>query len=121
MTPELVRRIMPLATVYGSQTINPLTAPPAVIAALPGIDQGGLQAFLEARRISPVDTAQLLALLAPAQPYLEVKPPSAVAVSLEATLTRGFGAAARSVIVALREDTQPYRVLAWDPLPAYSP
>ena len=38
MAPEWVTAIAPLATVYGNETVNPLSAPAQVIAALPGVD-----------------------------------------------------------------------------------
>ena len=41
MPPEWVTAIAPLATVYGSETVNPLTAPARVLAALPGVDAAG--------------------------------------------------------------------------------
>jgi general secretion pathway protein K len=117
MLPEWVEAIAPLTTVYGSETVNPLTAPAGVIAALPGVDQARLQAFLDTRRMFPKDAARLEAILGPAQRYLEVKPQQVVSAYLASRLKDGFGAAARSVIVVLSGDTQPYRVLAWDPLP----
>jgi general secretion pathway protein K len=91
-----------------------------VIAALPGIDEARLQAFLDMRRIFPADAARLEAILAPAQRYLEVKPQQVISVYLESRLADGFQAAARSIIVVLPDDSQPYRVLAWNPLPSPS-
>jgi general secretion pathway protein K len=120
MPPEWIDVIAPLTTVYGSETINPLTASGAVIAALPGVDNARLQAFLDTRRHFPADAAKLEAILAPAQRYMEVKPQEVVSVYLESELTDGFRAAAQIVIVALPDDGQPYRVLAWDPLPSPS-
>jgi general secretion pathway protein K len=40
-------------------------------------------------------------------------------VELTATLVDGYAAAARAVIVALPQDSQPYRVLMWKPLPSF--
>jgi general secretion pathway protein K len=120
MPPEWIDAIAPLTTVYGSETINPLTASAAAIAALPGVDNARLQTFLDTRRLFPTDAAKLEAILAPAQRYIEVKPQEVVSVYLESELTDGFRAAAQSVIVVLPDDSQPYRVLAWDPLPSPS-
>jgi general secretion pathway protein K len=113
---EWVAAIAPLATVFGNETVNPLTAPPAVLAALPGIDRRRIAAFLEARR-RPMDPQQLVGLLGEAQKYLSVKPPQAVSVHLAAALTGGYGAEANVVIACLKGDRQPYRVLAWTPVP----
>jgi len=116
--PEWVDAIAPLTTVYGNPTINPLTAPAEVIAALPGISQAALLTFLRARDNSPTDVTQAQAILAAAQQYLEVKPTKVVSVSLGVKLADGFASAAQCVIVVLPDDTEPYRILVWNPLPS---
>lgn len=50
MTPNLFARLTPLVTVNAQQpTINAAMAPRAVLAAVPGVEAGTLDAFLEAR------------------------------------------------------------------------
>jgi general secretion pathway protein K len=112
--PEWVAAIAPLTTVFGNETVNPLTAPPAVLAALPGIDRARIAAFLDARR-QPMEPQRLVGLLGGAQKYLDVKPLQAVSVHLTAALTDGYAAEANVVIVCLNGDRRPYRVLAWTP------
>ena len=116
MRPEWVAAIAPLATVFGGETINPLTAPPGVIAALPGVAKGQADAFVKARRSSPVDVERLVRLVEPARRYLAVKPIRVASVELSAELANGYSVAARSVIVVLPQDSQPYRVLVWSPV-----
>jgi general secretion pathway protein K len=118
MRPEWLAAIAPLATVFGGETINPLTAPPGVIAALPGVAKGQADAFLKARRSFPADADRLMRLIEPARPYLAVKPVRVAAVELTAELANGYSVAARSVIVVLPQDSLPYRVLVWTPLPS---
>ena len=118
MRPEWVAAIVPLATVFGGETINPLTAPPGVIAALPGIAKGQADAFVRARRSSPADVDRLMRLIEPARQYLAVKPVRVASVELTAELANGYSVAARSVIVVLPQDSLPYRVLVWTPLPS---
>jgi type II secretory pathway component PulK len=118
MIPDWVAAIAPLATLYGGATINPLTAPPGVIAALPGVGKGQVEAFLSARRSSPTNIDRLVQLIGPAQQYLAVKPPRVASVELMAELANGYAVAARSVIVVLPQDSQPYRVLVWTPMPS---
>ena len=118
MRPEWVAAIAPLATVFGGETINPLTAPPGVIAALPGIAKGQADAFVRARRSSPADVDRLMRLVEPARRYLAVKPVRVASVELMAELANGYAAAARSVIVVLPQDSLPYRVLVWTPVPS---
>jgi general secretion pathway protein K len=115
MRAEWVAAVAPLATVFGNKTVNPLTAPAQVIAALPGINGARLAAFLDARRIYPTDGARLLGLLGGGQDLLDVKAPQAVAVELSASLADGYAVDARAVIVSLKKDYQPYRVLMWKP------
>src|SRR5262249_34076650 len=68
--PEWAAAMRPLTTVFGAETVNPLTAPPGVVAALPGVDQPRLQAFLAARRSTPNDADRLGTILGAAQRYL---------------------------------------------------
>jgi general secretion pathway protein K len=105
--------IEPLVTVFGGETVNPLTAPPGVIAALPGVDKGQIDALLRMRRSSPADIDRIVRTVGSAQQYLAVKPPRVTAVELTAELTDGFSVAARAVIVVLPGDSEPYRVLVW--------
>jgi general secretion pathway protein K len=115
MRPEWIAAIAPLVTVFGNETVNPLTAPAQVLAVLPGVDQARLAAFLAARRLA-TDPKQLTAGLSAAQTYLDAKPPRAVSVHLAAVLADGTAAQAEAVIVCLPKDRQPYRVLVWNPM-----
>jgi general secretion pathway protein K len=116
MRPEWIAAITPLTTVFGAETINPLTAPAGVIASLPGVDRDRLAAFLAARRNSPNDAARLGEILGQAQRFVEAKPQLVVSVQIAAMLGDGYAAAARAVIVLLPHDSEPYRVLVWTPL-----
>jgi general secretion pathway protein K len=118
IAPAWLSAITPLATVFGSETVNPLTAPAGVIAALPGVDRVQLEAFLAARRTFPTDAERLAAMFGPARPYLVAKPQRVVSVELVAALRDGYAAAAHAVIVLLPQDSQPYRVIVWKPLPS---
>jgi general secretion pathway protein K len=118
MSPDWVAAMAPLATVFGGEAVNPLTAPPGVIAALPGVDKGQVDAFLKARRSSPSDSDRLMRMVGSAQQYLAVKPQRVASVELVAELPSGFAVAARAVIVVLPQDSQPYRVLVWTPVPS---
>jgi len=117
MTPQWAAASAPLATVFGNETVNPLTAPPAVLAALPGVDKPSLAAFLEMRRGQAVDAERLAQVLGPAQRFLANKPPRVLSIALTVRLMSGYATAAQAVIVLLPQDREPYRVLVWDPLP----
>jgi general secretion pathway protein K len=118
MAPEWLSAIEPLATVFGSDTVNPLTAPPGVIAALPGVDKGQVDTFLKTRRSVPADVDRLVRTLGGAQQYLAVKPQRVASVALTAELTNGYAVGARAVIAVLPQDSEPYRVLIWTPVPS---
>ncbi len=113
MRPEWVAAIRPLSTVFGAETINPLTAPASVIASIPGVDRDRLAAFLAARRSAPNDVARLTAMLGPGQRFVAAKPQQVVSIELAATLADGYATAAHATIVLLPHDQQPYHVLAW--------
>jgi general secretion pathway protein K len=118
MAPAWLAAMAPLTTVFGSETVNPLTASARVIAALPGVSRAQLEAFLAARRSFPADAGRLAVMFGAGQSYLAAKPQPVVAVELTAALPDGYAAAAHAVIVLLPQDSQPYRVLVWDPLPS---
>jgi general secretion pathway protein K len=120
MPPEWLAASAPLVTVYGSETVNPLTAPARVLAAIPGVDASRLQSFLQMRHNYPTDATGLVSILGSAKQYLEVKKPPVVSVHLTARLANGFARAARAVMVPTTEGTQPYRLLLWTPLPSQS-
>jgi general secretion pathway protein K len=117
VAPEWIAAMRRLTTVYGCETINPLTAPAGVIAALPGVDGGQLASFLAARRQSPANAERIVAVLGSAQRYLAAKRQQIVSVELTATLPDGYATAARAVVAVMPQDSQPYRVLVWKPLP----
>jgi len=118
MRAQWLGAIAPLTTIYGSETVNPLTAPPGVIAALPGVDAAKLEAFLAERRNVSADASRLAQMLGPAQRFVAVTPQRVAAVDLMAIATEGQAAAARAVITVLAEDSEPYRVLVFTPMPA---
>jgi general secretion pathway protein K len=117
VAPRWIAAMSELATVYGSETVNPLTASAAVIAALPGVDRNSLAAFLAVRSQSPKDSDRISAALGPAQRFLATKRQQVASVDLQARLDDGFNTAAHAVVVVLPQDSQPYRVLVWKPLP----
>ena len=119
--PEWIATLAPLTTVFGDETVNPMTAPPAVIAALPGFEEGRLGYFLDLRRRVPDDSTQLLAALGSAQKFAAEKPRRVVRLRLDARLSDGYRARANAVVVAVDGDSQPYRVLAWAPIAPDAP
>jgi general secretion pathway protein K len=118
VAPERVAAAAPLMTVYGSETVNPLTASAEVLAALPGVDMGRATMFVQRRRELAGDAAQLAATLGTAKDYLAIKSPPVLSVHLVARLSNGMKRAAHTVIVLMAKDLPPYRILVWNPLRA---
>jgi general secretion pathway protein K len=116
MRADWMAAMAPLITVYGSDGVNPLTAPVAVLRSLPLVDEARLDTFLEMRRAPLVDPERLAFLLGPAQKFLKAQPRQVVAVDLVAGTRGGYTAKAKAFIVLLPDDKQPYRVLAWNPV-----
>ncbi|MBR0871360.1 general secretion pathway protein GspK [Bradyrhizobium tropiciagri] len=120
MQPEWIAAMAPLVTVFGTETVNPLTTPIAVLRALPSFDAERLETFLDMRSKPFADPERLAFVLGPAQKYLKVGPKHVVAVDLVASTTDGYTAAAKAFIVVLPDDKQPYRVLAWTPVSPFT-
>jgi general secretion pathway protein K len=123
MRAQWLAAIAPLTTIYGSETVNPLTAPRGVIAALPGVDANRLETFLAERRVAPSDAIRLAQALGPAQNYVSAKPQRIAAVELRATRTESRNntiAGARAVIAVLPQDSEPYRVLMFTPVRTFT-
>ncbi|WP_020175959.1 type II secretion system protein GspK [Methyloferula stellata] len=116
MAPDYLAGILPLATVYGTDQVNALTAPADVIAALPGVTSAQLSAFLDARERSPMGGDFLAQMLGPAKDYVKTGARPIASVILIARLIDGYGAAAKAVIAVVPNDKQPYRILSWTPL-----
>ena len=115
MQPEWVTAMLPLTTVFGSDAVNPLAAPVAVLRALPFFEESRLNVFLEMRRSPLVNGEQLSPLLGRAGQYLKIQQRQVVSVDLAANTNDGLSVRAQSFIVLLPGDKQPYRVLAWNP------
>jgi general secretion pathway protein K len=112
--PKWHSALEPLTSVYGSETVNPMTAARGVIAALPGINDAIADAFMRRRAGVPNDVTGLIGLLGPAQQFVAVAPQRVVRVEMMTKVAR-YTKKARAVIVVLPQDIEPYRVLRFTP------
>jgi general secretion pathway protein K len=111
---ELVERALPLVTVYsGLEKIDVLEAAPEVMAALPDITPGRLNAVLAQRQAMPGDGQALLPLLGPAQAYAGTQASKAARVSVHIAFDDGFQTSTEVVIVTFEQGNEPYSVLSW--------
>jgi general secretion pathway protein K len=119
MTPALVERALPFVTVFnGSAGIDVLTAPPEIIAALPGMTPLILKDFLDTRATRPNDPAAIKAALGTA----DTKAATAQKSNAYRILIRLHFADGREiaseVVIALGAADEPYQVLSWQTVAA---
>jgi general secretion pathway protein K len=113
LPPALVERALPFVTVFsGAPGVDPLSAPPEVIAALPGMTPLSLKQFLSDRSALPNDPAAIAAALGEANALGTVRKSQAYRLLIRVHLQNGRNTASE-VVISLRGDEDPYRVLSW--------
>ena len=113
--PELlVERAMPFLTVYSAQAgINPMTAAPQVLAALPGMDPSRLDAVLTERAGGPRNAQRVLAVLGAAQALTVTAGSKSIRVTARTAFDSGQRVTTEAVIFILDSGSEAYRVLTW--------
>jgi len=113
----MVARALPYLTVYSGQPqINIFNATPQVLAAVPGMDPGRLQAILVQRAAAPQNeqAAQaLLAMLGAGQTFANAQASKALRVTARIAFDSGQRMTTEAVIFLLDSGTEPYRILTW--------
>ena len=113
LPPALVERAMPFVTVFnGASGVDVLTAPPEVIAALPGMTPLTLKQFLNDRARLPNDTAAIAAALGAAGKSAAAQKSQAYRILTRVRFPNGRESFSE-VVIALRGEEDPYRVLSW--------
>jgi general secretion pathway protein K len=113
MPQQFVDRALPYLTVYsGRGEVNVLGAPSAVIAALPGMTPDRLQLLLS-ERDTGVPQDVMRAQLGMSGNYVTLQPSAANRITVDMRFTSGRRMRAEAVVLALDNDTEPYRVLYW--------
>jgi general secretion pathway protein K len=112
--PYIIERVLPLVTVYsGVAQIDIRVASPQVISALPDITPDQVQKVLAQRATNPADDQALLKLLGPASVLASASASPASRVEVNIQLDNGRTARAEVVILILKDDEEPFRVLSW--------
>jgi general secretion pathway protein K len=117
-TAGMVAAIAPLATVFGAEKINPMTAPADVLAVVPGLDPKRVAAFLDARRVSPKQADGLIAQLDGLGRFFDAKAKPVAAVEITAQVNGTVAQSAKAVMLAVAGDKEPYRLLSFTPVAA---
>jgi len=113
LPPALVERALPFVTVFsGVSGVDVLTARPEVIAALPGMTPLTLRQFLNDRATLPNDRAAIASALGAARQNVAAQSSQAYRMLISVRFPNGREIAAE-VVIALRSEEDPYRVLAW--------
>ncbi len=115
VTPDIYRRLEPLVTVDCRRPgIDPLVAPAAALAAVPGIDAPALAAFLEVRRRTPAqEMGPGVGQFAAGNKYLETSPQQAFTINATARLDSGVAVTWRAVVWITGDATRPYLLRTW--------
>lgn len=112
----VVSGVLPYFTAYsGKAAIDVLAAPPAVLAALPGLTPDRLQAVLDMRANASQDSikAQLEAQFSSTQSYVTLDPSRANRVTIDVKFQSGQRMNTQAVIFLTPGNADPYRVLSW--------
>jgi general secretion pathway protein K len=113
LPPALVERALPFVTVFSGQPkINPLVAPPEVIAALPAMTPSGLKEFLAERPALPSDAAAIATALGPAQAGATIEKTEVFRILTTIRFDNGRQSSSE-VVIKLVGEQDPYRVLSW--------
>ena len=113
LPPALVERALPFVTIYsGMRDINVLDAAPEVVAALPGMSPGRLNAFLNERETLPPDPEFIAGALG-AQEGITTKASDAYRVRIRLGFPDGRRKTAEVVIAVNTGGDGPYGVLSW--------
>ncbi len=114
MEVEQVNRIIPYAGVASREgKINPMTAPPVLLAAIPKIKDSHLDVIREARVRKNIKSEEFKALMKQFSAYLTIDPPRVYRVSVEITEGPGVIAGSRlfATILLTPETPKPFQVL----------
>lgn len=113
LPPVLVERALPFVTVFsGASGVDVLNAPPEVVAALPGMTPLVLKQFLNDRGSLPNDPKAIATALGEAKGNATSEKSQAYRLKIRVRFPNGREAASE-VVISLRGDEDPYRVLSW--------
>jgi general secretion pathway protein K len=107
-----VDRALPYLTVYSGQAaINVLSAPPTVIAALPGMTPDRLQLLIGARD-SGASADAIRGQIGSAASYVATLPSAANRIKVDIRFESGRRIRSQAIVLLVNKDTEPYRMLS---------
>ena len=106
-------RLRSFLTVYtGRGAVDPLSAPEAVLRAIPGLTPNMVQLILQERRHG-MSRKQIVQLIQQGSEFLSTDDSSVYRVNVQVRLKNGFAGAVDAVIVGQSGDSSGYKVAAW--------
>lgn len=112
--PADVDTLLQHTTVFNPQgSIDPLSAPLRLIAALPGITQADLESLATARLVPGTTTEAVFARLVDPSRHLARNPSGIYRVSIAARVESGHPREASAVVAASEGDAAGFGILAW--------
>jgi general secretion pathway protein K len=112
LPPALVESALPFVTVFnGTPKIDVIKAAPEVIASLPHINPGIINAVLAQRDAQ--DPKATVAMLGQAGDNVSTEARKSVRVDVAVHFDKGRNVNAEAVIMLIDKDTEPFRVLEW--------
>jgi general secretion pathway protein K len=113
LPPVMVEHALPFVTVFsGASGVDVLNAPAEVVAALPGMTPLVLKQFLNDRGAFANDPRAIAAALGGAQGSATTEKSQAYRLKIRVRFPDGREAASE-VVISLRGEEDPYRVLSW--------
>ena len=113
LPPALVERALPFVTVFtGAPGVDVLNAAPEVVAALPGMTPLVLKQFLNDRGSLPNEPNAIATALGGAKASATTQKSQAYRLTVQVRFGNGRQTVSE-VVIALRGDEEPYRVLSW--------
>ena len=113
LPPALVERALPFVTVFsGGSGVDVVNAPPEVVAALPGMTPLLLKQFLNDRGALPRDPEAIAKALGGVKSSVIAQKSEAYRLRIRVRFPNGREAASE-VVISLRGEEDPYRVLSW--------
>lgn len=114
MTPALFERVAPVLTVYSRQPgLDPVTASPVALAAIPGLSAEDVEAIRKAREAAEGQVMARVPALARATRFLSRSPGLACTIISQGRGRDGSLFVRKAVVVLTHEPDHPYRVYIW--------
>jgi len=110
--------VAPYVTVAsGNEKVNPITADPPVLLAIPGLKEDQVRSFLQDRVSRNLTAGDLIARLEAVEEYVTDESSKSFRYTGRVRFGGRNDRRFEAVVTVVSGDTEPYRILAWDASP----